>query len=66
MRYNFGCAFLILGLIDEALDLLEPVMAQSGIELVNWTKKDPDFDVIRNHPRYKAMIAAADARLAKG
>lgn len=65
MRYNFGCAYARLGLIDEALDLLEPVTAASGIEHINWTKQDADLDPIRDHPRYKAMIAAAEARLAK-
>jgi len=64
MRYNFACAYVRLGLIDEAFDLLEPVTAASGIEHVNWTKKDADLDPIREHPRYKAMIAAAEARLA--
>lgn len=64
MRYNFACAFVGLRELDEALDLLEPVIAQSGIEHVNWTKRDSDLDPIREHPRYKAMIAAAEARLA--
>jgi adenylate cyclase len=66
MRYNFACAYARLGLVDEALDLLESVTAASGIEHVNWTKQDADLDGIREHPRYKAMMAAADARLAKG
>ncbi len=66
MRYNFGCAYVRLGLIDEAFDLLEGVTAASGIEHINWTKRDSDLDPIREHPRYKAMIAAAEARLAKG
>ena len=63
MRYNFACGFVGMGDFDGALDLLEPVLAQSGIEHVNWTKKDSDLDPIRDHPRYKAMIAAAEARL---
>lgn len=53
-----------MGDIEGALDLLESVTAQSGIEHVNWTKKDPDLDPIREHARYKAMIAAAEVRLA--
>jgi hypothetical protein len=31
------------------------------IEAVNWSKTDPD--PIRDHPRFKAMFAAAEARL---
>ena len=30
----------------------------------HYEKADSDLDPIRDHPRYKAMIAAADARLA--
>jgi adenylate cyclase len=66
MRYNFACAFVQIGEREMALDLLEPVLAQSGIEHLNWTKKDSDLDQIRDHPRYKAMIAAAEARLSAG
>lgn len=66
MRYNFACAFVQIGEREMALDLLEPVLAQSGIEHLNWTKKDSDLDQIRDHPRYKTMIAAAEARLAAG
>jgi hypothetical protein len=35
-------------------------------EAIDWTKVDPDFDAIRDHPRFVAMIARADARLARG
>jgi len=27
-------------------------------------KTDPDLDAIRDHPRFKAMLAAAEGRLA--
>ena len=50
---------------DAALDLLEPVLEKLRTEAVNWTKTDPDLDLIRDHPRFKAMLAAAEARLAK-
>ena len=63
MRYNFACAFVRVNETDAALDLLESVLAQSGIEHVNWTKKDTDLDSIRDHPRYLAMITAAEFRL---
>ncbi len=67
MRYNFACAFIsLLGDIEAGLDLLGPVLETSGIEHINWTKRDSDLDSIREHPRFKAMIAAAEARLAAG
>jgi hypothetical protein len=37
-----------------------------SIGLFNHAKIDPDFDVIRDDPRFQAMVAAAEARLAKG
>ncbi len=65
MRYNFACTLVLdLHEFDAALDLLEPLMANVRMDAVNWTKIDPDLDLIRDHPRFKAMIAAAEARLA--
>ena len=64
MRYKFACALVIeLHEFDAALDLLEPAFEKLRIEAVNWAKTDPDLDPIRDHPRFKAMLAAADARL---
>jgi adenylate cyclase len=49
-----------------ALDLLVPAFEKSlRIEFLNWAKVDPDLDLIRDHPRFKAMIATAAARLAQ-
>jgi adenylate cyclase len=65
MRYNFACVLLIhLNEIDAALELLEPVLEKVAIGFLNHAKVDPDFAVVRDHPRYKAMVAAAEARLA--
>ncbi|MDR7133288.1 adenylate cyclase [Lysobacter niastensis] len=64
MRYNFGCVLIIyLKEIDAALDLLGPVFDKATIGIVNYAKGDPDFAVLRDHPRFQAMIAAAEARL---
>jgi hypothetical protein len=46
-----------------ALDLLEPAFEKLRLDAVIWAKTDPDFDLVRDHPRFKAMIAAAEARL---
>jgi adenylate cyclase len=65
MRYNIACALIIqLGEFELALTLLDPVFENCSRELLNWTKSDPDFDPIRENPRFKTMLAAADARLA--
>ena len=64
MRYNFSCVLIIhLKEIDAALDLLGPVFDKATIGIVNYAKGDPDFAVLRDHPRFQAMIAAAEARL---
>jgi adenylate cyclase len=64
MRYNISCAFVVeLHERDAALDLLSPILEKCGIERINWMKKDPDLDAIRDHPRFQAMMAAAEARL---
>jgi adenylate cyclase len=65
LRYNFACT-LISDLHDfvAGLDLLGPRFESMGIEVLNWARTDPDLDPVRDHPRFKAMFAAAEARLA--
>ncbi len=64
MLYNFACAFLKLREVEMALDVLGPVLETDTAETVNWAKVDPDLDPLRGHPRFRAMMAKADARLA--
>ena len=65
MRYNFACALLIhLHETDAALDLLGPVLEKVATGFLNHAKADPDFISLRDNPRFKAMISAAEARLA--
>jgi adenylate cyclase len=63
MLYNFGCAFTELGELEVALDLLGPVFERDAAETINWAKVDPDLDPLREDPRFRAMMAKADARL---
>jgi adenylate cyclase len=66
LRYNFACALVAdLGEFDAALDMLVPTFQEMRIEVLNWVRSDPDLDPIREHPRFKAMVDAAAARLAK-
>ncbi len=65
MRYNFACVLLIhLNEPAAALDVLGPVLENVAAGLVSHIKVDPDFIRLHDDPRFKAMIAAADARLA--
>jgi adenylate cyclase len=66
LRYNFACSLITdLHDFDAALDMLAPRFETMGIEVLNWVKTDPDLDPIRDHSRFKTMLAAAEARLAQ-
>jgi adenylate cyclase len=64
MRYNFACV-LARHLQDkeEALKLLERCLMVGGELLVRHAETDPDFDSIRDDPRFGQMIAASKKRL---
>jgi len=65
MRYNFGCA-LCTYLADKeaALDMLAPVFACITESFLPYAKADPDLELLRDDPRFHAMIADAETRLA--
>ena len=54
-EYNRACFESIRGNIDQALELLK-----IGLELrqssKDWAKQDPDFDNIRDDPRFKELV----------
>ncbi len=65
MRYNFACALAAhLEDVDGALKLLAKVMASGPTRLVRGAVSDPDLDGLRQDPRFKAMLAAGQARIA--
>jgi adenylate cyclase len=66
MRYNFACALVVLGKHEAALEILVPVFDTAHIDRLNHAKVDPDLDPIRRDPRFEAMVASAEARLAAG
>ena len=65
LRYNFACS-LASSLHDTegALKLLEGFFEQVARGVLNHAKSDSDLDSLRDDPRFKAMITAAEARLA--
>jgi adenylate cyclase len=64
-RYNFACVLTTrLKDPDAALELLNPVFETLATGFLNHAKADPDLDPLRDDPRFKAMVAAAEARLA--
>jgi adenylate cyclase len=64
-RYNFACSLATyIKDSDAALELLGPVFEKLAIGFLNHAKADPDLDPLRDNPRFMAMIAAAETRLA--
>jgi adenylate cyclase len=65
MRYNAACTLLCdLDDRDEALNTMEPFFEKVTSTTWIWhAEADPDLERMRDHPRFKEMLAAAKKRL---
>ena len=52
--YNAACALAVLGEIDRALDALE-LAIDAGLTGGDWVPRDPDWERLRDHPRFQAL-----------
>jgi adenylate cyclase len=67
MRYNLACTLSMeLHDTEAALEMLAPYFAMTGATMLEHARIDPDLDPLRDDPRFKAMVAEAEARLAGG
>jgi TolB-like protein/Flp pilus assembly protein TadD len=54
--YNVACTYAGLGMKDEALRWLTKLFG-TGIGGHEWAANDPDFDLLRDDPRFQALLA---------
>ncbi|MBU6421085.1 MAG: TIR domain-containing protein [Gammaproteobacteria bacterium] len=65
MRYAFACSLSVyLKDKEAALKMLESVYATITDAFLSYANADPDFTLLHDDPRYQAMVASAEARLA--
>jgi adenylate cyclase len=55
--YNVACLYSVLGRPEDSLTALEDAVNR-GWGDKTWLEHDSDLDAIREHPRYRALIAA--------
>jgi adenylate cyclase len=53
--YNAACNLALLGEGECALDGLERAL-EAGVAVGDWIKHDPDFESLRSHPRFQAIV----------
>ncbi len=56
LLYNVGCIYSMAGRIEEALACLEKATS-AGLSQKEWYEHDSNLDPLRNHPRFKALLA---------
>ncbi|MGH8215848.1 MAG: tetratricopeptide repeat protein, partial [Rhodanobacteraceae bacterium] len=66
MRYNFTCTLATyLNDKEAAFEMVEPLFAGITVPLLRYLTDDPDLRSLHDEPRFMAMVAAAEARLAE-
>jgi tetratricopeptide (TPR) repeat protein len=58
-EYNQACFAAVAGETDEALSLLETAIQEEQVPL-DWVYRDPDFDFIRDDPRFQTLLDQFD------
>jgi len=63
--HNAACSYARAGKADKAIELLERRMERAGTIYRDWIKHDPDFDSIRDDPRFIALLEKIPKGLVK-
>jgi adenylate cyclase len=64
MRYNLAWGLnKILGDPEAAIEMLRPVMAKAGANIIRLAANDPNLDNLRSDARFEEMMAAARDRV---
>ncbi len=58
--FNQSIILVRVGEYDRGMDLLDYLLSVPGYVSVSWLKLSPDYDVIRDNPRFKALIDKYD------
>jgi adenylate cyclase len=53
--YNAACNWALLGERERAIEGLEQALA-AGVAVADWITHDPDFESLRDHPRFQAIV----------
>ncbi len=53
--YNASCVFAVLGEEDQALAGLQRAI-EAGLAGGDWVSHDPDWERLRNHPRFQTLV----------
>ena len=64
LHYNLACAMSSLSEVDLTLETLAGIAPRLSPGMMSWMEADPDFDSIREEPRFKAMMQTVKERFA--
>jgi tetratricopeptide (TPR) repeat protein len=57
--YNVACNYALLNQSSKAIDCLEKACRQ-GFGHKEWMERDPDFDSLRDHPRFQILMQSLE------
>jgi adenylate cyclase len=56
VQYNVACAYAVIGDAEAAIDVLERVLPPQRGMFRTEALHDTDFDSLRDHPRFRALL----------